>query len=139
MLRGAVANVQEGFRGVQPEDAQSSVGLVSQQQRHGPVQAPAAVQVVGEGVQVIKTIGFPESVGAAWLRNQHPTGENAAEWKRVRTGGPGVSELQVIGVLRDAVHVTEAVKAEVCPDAAGTCRGPQALRPPASQCRLRRF
>lgn len=37
-----------------------------------------------------------------------------------RTCGPGVPELQVTGVLGDAVHVAEAVEAHVCPDAAGT-------------------
>lgn len=55
--------------------------------------------------------------------------EKAGGSKRARTCGPGVSEPQVIGVLRDAVHVAEAVEAEVCPDAAGTCRGPQASGP----------
>lgn len=78
------------------------------------------MQVIGEGVQVIKTIGLPESVKVTQSRSN--PGKKAAEWKRVRTCGPGVSEQQVIGVLRDAVHVTEAVKAEVCSDAAGTCR-----------------
>lgn len=52
--------------------------------------------------------------------NQHPTAAKKGGWMLARTRGPGVSEPQVIGVLWDAVHVTEAVKAEVRPDAAGT-------------------
>lgn len=46
---------------------------------------------------------------------------------RGRTHGPGVSELQDFSVLRDAVHVAEAVEAEVCPHAAGTCRPEKAV------------
>lgn len=73
MLRRAVANIQEGFGGVEPEDAQRPAGLVGQQQRDRPVQAEAAVRVVSEGVQVIKTIGFPVPVKATELHNQHPS------------------------------------------------------------------
>lgn len=60
------------------------------------------------------------SVRAMESHNQHPTAANKGGWMLARTRGPGVSEPQVIGVLRDAVHVTEAVKAKVRPDAAGT-------------------
>lgn len=63
-LSRAVANVQEGFGGVEPEDAQRPAGPVGQQQRHRPVQAQPAVQLVGEGVQVIEPVGFPVSVEA---------------------------------------------------------------------------
>lgn len=73
MLRRAVTNIHEGFGRVEPEDAHRPVGLVGQQQRHRPVQAAAAVHVISEGVQVIKTIGFPVSVKATEFHNQHPS------------------------------------------------------------------
>lgn len=61
-LRWAVTDVHEGLGRVEPEDAQSPVRLVGQQQRHGPVQAEAGVQLEGEGVQVIEAVGFPVPV-----------------------------------------------------------------------------
>lgn len=56
-------NVHKRFGRVEPEDAQSPVGLVGQQQRHGAVQAEASVDGVGEGVQVVQPVRFRLSVG----------------------------------------------------------------------------
>lgn len=61
-LRAAVADVHKGLGGVQPEHAHSPLWFVGEQQRHGAVQAEAAVQLVGEDVQVVQTIRFPVSV-----------------------------------------------------------------------------
>lgn len=69
-LRRAVTNTHEGLGRVEPEDAHRAVGPVGQQQRHRAVQAAAAVHLVGEGVQVVETIGLPVSVKS---HHQHPT------------------------------------------------------------------
>ena len=62
MIRWAVVNVHIRLGCVQPEQTQSPVGLVGNQQRHRPVQAKATVHVVGEDIQVIQPIRFSISV-----------------------------------------------------------------------------
>lgn len=56
-------NVHKRFGRVEPEDAQSPVGLVGQQKRDGAVQAEAGVDRVGEGVQVVQPVRFRPSAG----------------------------------------------------------------------------
>lgn len=55
-LKVVVANVHKCFGGVEPEDAQRALGIVGQQQRDGAVQAQAAADGVGEGVQVVEAV-----------------------------------------------------------------------------------
>lgn len=62
MLRWAVVNVHIRLGCVQPEQTQSPVGLVGNQQRHRPVEAKAAVHIIGEDIQVVQPIRFSISV-----------------------------------------------------------------------------
>lgn len=62
MVRWAVVNVHKRFGCIEPEYTQSPVRLVGHQQRHGAIQAEAAVQVIRKDIQVIQPIRFTISV-----------------------------------------------------------------------------